>query len=742
MGQDVLQENGYVEHALLEEEALERRTYQEVIAAKAAENNVLCVLPTGMGKTAVAMLTAAHTLQDDPDTKVLVMAPTKPLADQHRKAFQHAFTHAEDAFITLTGSTPPDKRAEKWKTHQFFFCTPQIVQNDIIRNAVDLGAFDLVVFDEAHRATGEYAYVYIAQQYKKTRGRVLALTASPGSSKSKIQTVADTLGIDSFEIRTEDDPDIKPYIQEKNMHWIEVELPRNFTRVQTRLNEALRQRLKTLKDDGHLSTLDVNRKDLLKLRGRLGAEVSKNKDPKLFSALSIVSAAIKLQHAIGLLETQGVTPLYKYVQRIKKGSSKADQRLANDETVRDAVTVAKWMVENGKEHPKVEKLEELLSEKMRNGEKAIVFTQYRDTVDLLVDRLHAFNPVKFIGQNDGYTQKKQLEVVEAFRNDEYKVLVSTSIGEEGLDIPAVDYAVFYEPIPSEIRFIQRKGRVGRQTKGDIYVLMAKNTRDEAYYWSSKHKEKRMKQAMKDLQANHTPQAKAQHTLDRFSNKQNGEKPVIYVDDREMKIAKKLSELDVDIRTKRLEVADFLVSDRCAVERKTASDFVSSIIDNRLFEQVLALNNQFTHPILLIEGTDLYSHRNIHPNAVRGAVAAVMLDTQTPIYFTKDLEDTAETLAALAKREQIKKERSVAIRGTKTGKNMRELQEYVVAGLPDVNTTLSERLLEHFDTPRNVFTADPGELKQVEGVGDVRADAITKLLTTSYTEPENREEGGG
>ncbi|MDY6773829.1 MAG: ERCC4 domain-containing protein, partial [Candidatus Nanohaloarchaea archaeon] len=303
--------------------------------------------------------------------------------------------------------------------------------------------------------------------------------------------------------------------------------------------------------------------------------------------------------------------------------------------------------------------------------------------------------------------------------------------------------IFYEHIPSEIRTIQRTGRTGRQEKGEIYVLMAEDTRDEGHYWSAKHKEESMKEVVEDLKGDEagggttseeqvsapdSDSSGGQKTLDGFSE---GEELVIVSDDRENKVMKELSRKDVEVRSQRLEVGDFLVSDRTAVERKEAEDFVSSIIDNRLFPQLQALVGEFERPVLLVEGEDLYGHRDVHPNAIRGALSSVALDFDVPILWSSGIEETAELLISLARREQEEQDRSVDLRGERSPKTERELQEYLVAGLPNVSKTLAERLLEQYGSVEEVFTASETELKGVEGIGEEKAGRIREILEREY-----------
>jgi Fanconi anemia group M protein len=726
----------YVEHPKIIEESLESRTYQEVIAAKAKEENTLCVLPTGLGKTAVAILLAAHRLEGRPASKILMLAPTRPLTEQHSKSFERSLKTETDIFEVLTGKTRPEKREEEWNEIGAFFATPQVVENDIIADRVDLSEFSLIVFDECHRATGDYPYTFIADSYLKQSDdpRILGLTASPGGDKEKIKRVAENIHTTNFEVRTEDDPDVEPYVQHTNVNWLKVPLDRHFKRCKKHLESAKKKRVKELRKKDFL-TGSANRKDLLKARSAIQKRLSNEDDPALYQAISDVAGAMKVDHCLELLETQGAAPLYDFLQNMKKDpGSKAAKRLLEDEDFQNAMAVVEWMQRNEKKHPKMQRLEELVQEKMTGDDTAIVFTEYRDSVDAIHDNLRQISyaePVKFKGQKEGFTQQKQMEILDRFRDGEHNILVSTSVGEEGLDIPAVDYVLFYEPVPSEIRTIQRRGRTGRQEEGNIYVLMAENTRDEGYYWSSHHKEEKMKSVLQELKEEEsTVEPDDQKTLDTYTD--GDDKLVIYADDRENKIIKELSKQDLTVRTKRLEVADFLVSDRTAVERKTTKDFVDSIIDQRLFPQLKDLVQQFDQPVLIIEGDSLYGHRNVHHNAIRGALSSIALDYQIPVLWTGDREDTVKTLNMLARREQEEQDRSISIRGEQSPRSETELQKYIVAGLPNVSDKLAERLLSHFGSVRDVFTASETELKKVEGIGEGKAERIKEIMDKAYT----------
>lgn len=719
---------------LLKTDEIESRAYQEVIAASALGENTLVVLPTGLGKTVIAAMVAAKKAEEG---KVLFLAPTKPLVEQHIDTFDDFIDVDRDEMYVMTGDTRPDKRYELWEEKRIFFATPQVVENDLIANEIPTEEFSLTIFDEAHRATGEYSYVFINQ---KMHSHKLALTASPGGSKEKIMEVAENLDITNFEVRTEDDPDVEPYIQKKEVNWTHVSLDDKFEDAKKNLEKGYRDQLKELKKLGQISsTNNVHKGDLLKARGKISSQLSNSDDPELYSAISRVATALKIQQALELLETQGISQCYNYMEKLKDDDSKAAGRALNNDNIQKAKSMIEYLKKNGEEHPKLDKLRDIIGD-MEDDEKALVFTQYRDSTEKIAEELNTegLNAVKFIGQqgDKGMSQTKQSEVLQAFEDGKFNVVVSTSIGEEGLDIPAVDYVIFYEPVPSGIRDIQRAGRTGRQEEGTVYVLIAEDTRDEGHFWSAHHKKKNMNKVLNELKNENTMENKnkeGQKTLDGFNKSEDKEDEIIVIaDDRENSVAKKLSKMDITVRKNRLDVADFLVSERTAVERKSASDFVDSLVDQRLFSQMPDLQ-QFENPVIIIEGDDLYSHRQIHPNAIRGALASIAIDHGIPILWTDNEENTADMLETLAKREQEENDRTVSIRGTRSIKSEKELQQFVVAGLPDVNTKLAERLLEELGSIQAVFTASNSELMEVEGIGEKTANNIRTLIQRDYNE---------
>ncbi|GAB6135143.1 DEAD/DEAH box helicase [Thermococcus prieurii] len=790
----------------LRRDLIEPRVYQEVIYARCKERNCLVVLPTGLGKTLIAMLIADYRLSKY-GGKVLFLAPTKPLAMQHAESFRRLFNLPPEKINVLTGELSPEKRAELWRKSVVITATPQTVENDVLTGRISLEDVVLLVVDEAHRAVGNYAYVFIAKEYLKTAKHplVLGLTASPGSDEEKIREIVENLGIERIEVRTESSPDVKPYVQRIAFDWVKVELPGIYKDVRKILREMLRDSLKPLADAGLVSSSspDISKREVLQAGSKINQAMAKG-DYSIGYLKKHQAKAMKLHHAIELLETQGLTALRSYLKKLREDRSKSGRELMEDPRMRKVTYLLVQAKELGLDHPKMEKLKELIWKQLEKkpDSKIIVFTNYRDTGRKIVEELRemGISVERFIGQasrgtDRGMSQREQKEVLDRFSRGEFNVLVATSVGEEGLDVPEVDLVVFYEPVPSAIRSIQRRGRTGRHRPGKVVILMAKGTRDEAYYWSSRRKEKGMFEAIRkvarELESKLERESKGRERVEvgaikpldaflkvgkskkvgseekakesekkaeskasqipeeeRKAEGKSGEIPVkpifvrkpkeivVYVDSRELRsgVPKILKELGAEIEVKTLDVADYVVSEEVGIERKSANDFIQSIIDGRLFDQVERLKRAYEKPVIIIEG-ELYGIRNVHPNAIRGAIASVTVDWGVPVLFSSGKEETASFIYLLAKREQEERKKEVRLRSEKKALTLAERQRLIVEGLPNVSSTLAKRLLRHFGNVERVFTATEEELKEVEGIGEKKAREIRKVITAPYIEDE-------
>lgn len=719
------------------------RLYQETILATAALKNTLVVLPTGMGKTGVALLLTAQRLKQHPDSKILIIAPTKPLAEQHYNTFKQTIELEEEKLALFTGNVNPEKRAAQWQNATIIFSTPQGLENDIISNKIDISKVSLLVVDEAHRATGDYSYVFLAKQYQRKADwpKILALTASPGSDTLKIEEVCKNLYIEAVEIRTDKDPDVKPYIQEVDVEWIKVDLPEEFKKIQQLIQQCIKDKTSQLKQYGLKQTY-FSKKDLLQAQAQLHARIAQ-KDYEAMKAISVLAEIIKAHHALELLETQGISPLIKYFQNLYDQANttkvKAVKNLTSDLAFKSAYVLTLKLHEQQKEHPKIKALIENISEQIKKDPKIkiILFTQYRDTAVKLkeeLDKIQGALSNVFVGQakkgETGLSQKQQTEMLDLFRDGLFNILIATSVAEEGLDIPKVDTVIFYEPIPSAIRQIQRRGRTGRNEKGKVTIFMTKSTRDEAYHWSAKHKETKMVSILEKLRNDLTIKLQPkQPTLAKFDVETK-----IFADYREKKTGtvKELIELGVNLKLEMLSVADYVLSPRVGVELKTKEDFVNSIVDGRLLEQIKQIKQQYERPLLILQGEqDLYSIRNVHPNAIRGMIGTIAVSYNIPILHTKDEKESAALLLSIAKKEQEETTKTFSPHADKKPMTQKEQQEYIISALPNVGPQLAKELLKHFGTVQAIFMASEQGLKQVDGVGEKIAKQIKELTTLEY-----------
>jgi Fanconi anemia group M protein len=495
--------NVYVDHPLVKPGVVEARAYQVNIARTCIDRSTLVVLPTGMGKTIVAVLVIADVL-DKGKGKVLFMAPTKPLVEQHA-AFIRRMTTVEDV-VVFTGEKSPEDRELDWRENRVIVSTPQVIRNDIQNGRYDLDEIALIVYDEAHRAVGNYAYVHVAAAQEPMRTLSLGMTASPGTKGDDILQMCDTLHIEGVEIRSPDDVDVKPYMHDINVHRVFVNVPVHMAPVIDDLRRIMRHATKKLSALGLVRRSDqVTMKELLAAQKRISAQLSSQAKPppQLYHAATAAAQAMKVAHALELAETQGAPVLESYLDRLeteadKKGASRADKGLINDPIFQRMAKRVRLVKED---HPKAEELERIVAQQFTKDpdSRVIVFCHYRDNAELVSRRLSAMegiHSVRFVGQatkglDKGLTQKEQVGLIEDFKKGVYNVLVATSVAEEGLDIPSTDLVVFYEPIPSEIRTIQRRGRTGRARAGEVSILITRGTRDEAYTYSAKAKEDKM-----------------------------------------------------------------------------------------------------------------------------------------------------------------------------------------------------------------------------------------------------------
>lgn len=868
----------YVTHPLIKPQSIERREYQENILVQCLTENSLVVLPTGLGKTILAALLTVAKLNDDPSARVVFLAPTKPLVAQHQRVFREVLAVDPDFLNLFTGATRPKKRAELWLDTTVAFMTPQVFQNDIIARRVDLSEVVLMIFDEAHRAVGDYAYTYIAEKYAREvpTGQVLAITASPGSKPEKIQEIMENLYLRHVEVRTEESPDVKPHVHQIDVEWKLVTLPKKFLALQQLFRDQLRVFYRYLKQLGYLKSEvpeNVSRKDVLQAQRDLSAQIQQGGDgtdlSPVYEGVKMTSNAMRLSHGLELLETQGVGALGKYLKKMDAesqtaGAAKSLRALVNSTFMASARAVAAKLHKAGVRHPKMrEVVKEVARELARNPDsRVMVFSQYRDSVAQITRRLEkaargarqqtltgetpgSIRPVRFVGQQSrkgdkGMQQRAQLEAIEAFKAGEFNVLVATSVAEEGLDVSECDLVVFYDVVPSAVRTIQRRGRTGRKKRGRVVILIAKDTRDEGYYWAAKNREKRMHATLREIQDTYgngaklapaaqqgrlhvhangkiitrekppgekpaepnpappagekpprppaaettdiaserardegvaadarettreaTREAKLDATSEQPSEQPRGtdreppsrgpdkppqpdeftftldfdpSAPGILVDTRETAspVVKALDLLGARVHLEQLPVGDYVVAPELVIERKSGPDFVSSLIDGRLFEEVVAMKHLSRHvtAVLILEGSP-FAGSGVNANALLGAIGTLIAKFRVSLLQTQDAEDTARHVYYLARAAQKESKKRVPVRLKKTGSDPDTVVERLVANIPGINEVRAKKLLTEFQTLRGLFEAEVAALKRVETIGPKLAREVKRVATHKY-----------
>ena len=548
----------YFNHPLLKESSLLYREYQNSILQKSLYKNSLIVVPTSLGKTIIALLVGIDILYNWRKTKILILAPTRPLVYQHLETFRK-FTVIGDMCFGLTGKISPDIRKSMWNSRSIrvYFATPEIVRNDLENKLLEKDEFSLIVFDEAHRAVKEYSYTLISKKFYDNKDKdkipiLLALSASPGSSKEKIQQICSNLFIEQTIVKSEEDEDVLPYVFNTDVKHKRFDLDNIHKQISERLQYLINVKIKWLIDNNFIKKKKVEnvyRKDLLSLGKYLKDKVteSNSKNFFLYAALKYQAMSLILLYCRDLIESQGGVSLKKFFDKFQDNDlTKTYQELLSDPVIQKVqellnnekillsypkipalISIVKEFLLLSNENINTDSesnsldIEKTISEEVdveQNNrynanfndsvifkKKILIFSQYRDTLEIITNVLNEHNMpcIGFYGQSNkkdkkGLNQDKQISIIEDFKKGLFPVLVATSVAEEGLDIPNVDLVVFYEPVPSEIRFIQRKGRTGRFSDGKVIVLVANDSIDSKYLEITQRKIIKMKNNLKDI----------------------------------------------------------------------------------------------------------------------------------------------------------------------------------------------------------------------------------------------------
>ncbi|HUW89489.1 MAG TPA: helicase-related protein [Candidatus Nanopelagicaceae bacterium] len=537
--------SGYFNHLFLKKNRVLYRQYQNSIIKRCKGRNSLIVLPTGLGKTIIGILLVGKALEKYPESKIIILAPTRPLVSQHKASCKEFLNIEPDEIISFTGRISPEKRIIHFNNSKIIISTPQIIKNDVERGRYNLKHVSLIIFDEAHRTRGNYSYCFISNEYLNTcqDPLILGLTASPGKSYFHIQQLCNNLFIENVIVKTYEDLDVKQYIYDIDTYLEFVDLPVKIIELSAVWYNLFEKFLKFFIDKkllppnkryySKLDFLGISRDLTLSLKYENGylpelseedyfnalyfktdriRDLVKENSLNVQSIFSYCSSFISLLHGKDLLESQNITLFLKFLEKIEYKSDQdilSAKRIVKSEHYK---FIKKNLIKNKLNeysHPKIEKLFSIITEEIEDyrNNKMIIFTQYRDMAELLKSLIEErfdsrLKVEKFIGQssktNDlGFSQDKQIEIIKQFKEGTLDILVATSVAEEGLDIPNVNAIIFYEPVPSEIRLIQRRGRTGRYGPGRCYLLIARQSIDVPFYKAADRKESTMNSILLD-----------------------------------------------------------------------------------------------------------------------------------------------------------------------------------------------------------------------------------------------------
>tara|TARA_Y100001935_G_C17294266_1_gene505182 strand:+ start:338 stop:2119 length:1782 start_codon:yes stop_codon:yes gene_type:complete len=494
----------HVSHALLNDGMVEARAYQLEAVDEALSGSMLLVMPTAAGKTAVIWMMISEKLARG--GKVIMIAPTVGLVEQHIRSLRDVL-NIEDRIISITGQIPPSKRIEKWEGARVVVATPKVVVNDVKNGVLDVSGFSLLVVDEAHHCTGDHAMAQVCDHYisKNENPHVLGVTASPGHRPETVREICDRTGAVRIHIRNSEEGMLQGYLSELEIVEITVAVPNEMMVLSDPFKIWQRGIVDREKRLGrYVMPGMINFSGLSNAMDRAKSAINRG-EASGYRSVSQIAVAMRLHHLINCLMSQGVSASREYLDRLEEeesGNKKSVRDFLRDNRIRDLREKLAVMDEI---HSKIGAVRRMVRERIRRDSESrvIVFANYRDTIaslDESLEGLTGVTPVRFVGQSSrggrkGLSAREQVRRLDEFRDGNANVLLATSIGEEGLDIPSADLVIFYEPVSSEIRTIQRRGRTGRKRLGEVIVLIAEGTRDEGAKATALRREENMQRAV-------------------------------------------------------------------------------------------------------------------------------------------------------------------------------------------------------------------------------------------------------
>ncbi|MFW9980836.1 MAG: DEAD/DEAH box helicase, partial [Candidatus Thorarchaeota archaeon] len=385
-------EETYVEASFIRQNSVEYRSYQVNLADIATKESTMIVLSTGLGKTVIAALVAAKRLAECPDSKILFLAPSRPLVDQQARYLRRVLDIDEGLVVCLTGHDPPEQRQQLWADSQVIVMTPQALQNDLVQRSYELQDVSLIVFDEAHRGVGNYAYTFIAELYEKQgiNIRSLGLTASPGHQAEHIRKVCDNLRLSHVEVRDEKSRDVREYMVTVDSEIRYIKLPSEIEVLKDILYSIVEvYRAPVLKNGFNLPDAKrMTRKEILRTQSVVRKEIGTYTKPpsSLFLVIRNLTALLRIVHLLEFIGTQGLMPTHRYIQGVheeirNKKSSKGVKDLLSRPEFSQFENLLEALITNGHRHPKADAILEIVSEQLSVNldSRILIFTRFRDT---------------------------------------------------------------------------------------------------------------------------------------------------------------------------------------------------------------------------------------------------------------------------------------------------------------------------------------------------------------------------
>ncbi|MFX1589262.1 MAG: DEAD/DEAH box helicase, partial [Promethearchaeota archaeon] len=414
----------YFNRPFLKKNKISYRLYQESILKRCNSKNTLVVLPTGLGKTIIGILLIAKSLERYPKSKVIILAPTRPLVSQHKSSCQKFLDIEIEKITAFTGKIQPEKRIVLFHNSKVIISTPQVIKNDIERSRYNLRHVSLLIFDEGHRTKGNYAYNFISNEYINTCSDplILALTASPGKDYSCIQQLCDNLFIENIIFKSYDDNDVKKYIYNIDTFIEFVNVPIKVLEISAIWYNLFERYLrlfikwKLIQPNkpyySKIEFLGIARDLTLSLRYENGYEPDLSEEdyisllyhqaPKVIDIIreealniqtiySYCSSCISLLHGKDLLETQNYSLFRSFVERIKSKSEEdilSAKRIIHSEHYKFIENLLENTSDDELSHPKIEKIISIIQEEFQeyNNHKILIFTQFREMAEYLKNK--------------------------------------------------------------------------------------------------------------------------------------------------------------------------------------------------------------------------------------------------------------------------------------------------------------------------------------------------------------------